>query len=176
MAHIHTVQLHIHILTWRDCHCKAHSSSSGWVGVHHLNPHWVANTSCKPLPVMTEFCHGRVGALGSSQGKGDILNFNKPLTQTSQAEVAKSSSILSEVGICIPLEDNCGVPLKGNSKVLHCGFIYICTWGRDLKFNQSCWFQTVYVLMHHVMYCFLMLHQTNKWKHNNIVMQDALWN
>jgi len=61
---------------------------------------------------MAELCHGRVGALGISQGKGDILNFRKALAQTSQAEVTESSSILSEVHICIPLEENCGVPLK----------------------------------------------------------------
>ena len=108
---LHTQFIHSNVHTWYG-NCEVHSSSSGWVGVHHLNPYRVANTSCKPLPFVTEFCHGIVDALGISQGKGDILNFNQPLTQTSQAEVTKSSSILSEVDICIPLEEKCGAPLK----------------------------------------------------------------
>ena len=107
---------------------------------------------------MAELCRGRVGALGISQGKVGIHNFRKALAQKSQAEVTESSSILSEVHIRIPLEKNCGVPLKGSSKVPYCGFIWM---RKSLKYTESCWFQMVYLPMHHVMHCFLMLHQTH---------------
>ena len=124
VCYMHTKAMLVHYKTFWVSHCKNHSSSSGWIGVHHLNPYRIDCTSCKSIPLKAEACLcGAIGAKGIIQSKGDILFFKGPLVQASQTEVTECSASLCKVNISMPLEEDNGIFLKKGSKVPYCSFI-----------------------------------------------------
>ena len=141
VCYMHTKAMLVHYKTFWVSHCKNHSSSSGWIGVHHLNPYRIDCTSCKSIPLIAEACLcGAVVAWGIIQRKCDILFFKRSLMLTSQVEVTECSVSLCNVHISMPLEEN-SASLRISSKILHSGFI----WGRNSYHLYTCLIDIFYL-------------------------------